>query len=237
MATLENKEPTVLENKDKEDIAWQTKLLPFMIGMPTVVALFFFIVSLIQINNLNNKIQESNEINLKPALSLLEENNKNALPANTKLDYTRWKTLSTLETSSLQLRYRQANIILMFSVWTRYLGFVTGMILALVGSSFILGKLREPTSKLDADSGSLKFSITTASPGLIMSLLGTILMITTLMKNFEVNVTDAPVYTQLWFEPSVSEMPPPADLPPQIQPSDEDILGDVQRKVDMENKK
>jgi hypothetical protein len=55
--------------------------------------------------------------------------------------------LSSLETNIVERRYHQANVSLMSRVWTRYLGFVTGMVLAMVGSIFILGKLREMESQ------------------------------------------------------------------------------------------
>jgi hypothetical protein len=235
MTNLEDKSSKTVENTNREDVAWQSKLLPFMVGMPTVVAIFFFVVSLIQINGLNNKIHQSNEIDLKSALSLLEQSNEKTLADDTKLDYTRWKTLSTLEASSLQLRYRQASVLLMFNVWTRYLGFVTGMILALVGSSFILGKLREPDSKIDTSSSSWKFSLTTASPGLMLTLLGTILMITTLIKTFEVNVSDGPAYTQLWLSPSLIETSPKDWSSP--SQSDKEIIGDVKKDMPIEDTK
>lgn len=228
MASSEAQQPTSLEKDNTANHKWQTKLLPFMIGMPTIAALFFFIVSLIQINNLNNLINQSHEIDLTSAMILLEENEKSPLTNDTKLEYARWKTLSTLEANALQLRHRQANALLMFSIWTRYLGFITGMILALVGSSFILGKLQEDESRLDADSKLWKLSITTASPGLILTLLGTILMLTTIVKNFVIEVEDNPTYTQLWLNPSSletpsSDMPPPKPFPESDTPASNNL--------------
>jgi hypothetical protein len=185
---------------------WQKKLLPFMIGMLTVLTLFFFIASIKQIYDLHSRIEQAPELDLNPALNVLQNNERDA--SKDKLDSARWKTLSILEGHALQRRYHQANVLLMSRVWTTYLGFVTGMILSLVGAAFILGKLREPESKLDAESTLWKFSLTTASPGLILALLGTILMVTTMVTHFDIEVQDGPLYTSTWTGSSQSETGP-----------------------------
>ena len=43
----------------------------------------------------------------------------------------------------IKQRYHQANVLLMAGVRVRYPGLVTGMILALIGAVFVLGKIRE----------------------------------------------------------------------------------------------
>jgi hypothetical protein len=72
-----------------------------------------------------------------------------------------------MESFLVTQRYHQAAAQLMAGLWTRYLGFITGMILALVGASFVLGKLREPAQKIDGKFPMIDFSIRTASPGII----------------------------------------------------------------------
>jgi len=176
-------------------ITWQKKLLPVMIGMLTALTLFFFIASLTQLYYLHSRIEQSPKLDLNPALGTLEKDGS-SITEKGRLNIARWKTLSILEGNALASRYHQANVSLMSRIWTKYLGFVTGMILALVGAAFILGKLREPETKLDMDGGGAgKLSITSASPGLILALLGVILMITTIVTHNEIEVRDSPVYT------------------------------------------
>jgi len=146
--------------------SWQKKLLPLMIGMLAVLAFFFFVASFIQLYYLHTRIEDAPKLDLAQAFSIPDSGG--AATDIGKLDYSKWKALSILEGYSLQRRYHQANVLLMSRVWTRYLGFVTGMILAFVGAAFILGKLREPETKLDSE-GIWKFSLTTASPGLILA--------------------------------------------------------------------
>ncbi|MGB3479300.1 MAG: hypothetical protein WBB67_09080 [bacterium] len=200
--------------KTSRTFAWQKKLLPYMLGILIGLAIFFFIASLAQIFYLHSRIEDSPTVDLKPVFSSLEiempeipeGGDKENIPEiflpfvtpEEKLDQVIWQTLATLEVHAINQRYHQANVFLMSRVWTKYLGFVTGMMLALVGAAFILGKLRETESKLDATSSLWKFSFTTASPGLMLSLLGTILMITTIFSYHKIETKDQPLYTSLW---------------------------------------
>ena len=227
----EKQSPRVKEKRsargDFRETKWQKKLLPFMVIVLSVVMLFFFTASAFQLYYLHQRIEQSPELDLNLALGALESNPAGASEKD-KLQIGRWKTLSILEGNALQRRYHQANVLLMSRIWTGYLGFVTGMILALVGATFILGKLKESESKVDAGSEVWKFSMTTASPGLILALLGTILMITTIIGRYEINVNDGQLYTAEWNSgtpPDPQEqadvLPPPATFP--AEPGDEVI--------------
>jgi hypothetical protein len=183
---------------------WQKRLLPFMVSMIVILTFFFLAASFYQLYYLHQKIEDCPTLNLEPAMSLLDDPDVDLTQID-KFDLARWKTLATLEGYTLERRYHQANVFLMSRIWKKYLGFVTGMILALVGAVFILGKLREPTSTLDAETGIGKFSLTTASPGLLLALLGTILMITTIVTHKKIEVQDKPTYTHLWVAPYMVE--------------------------------
>jgi len=109
------------------------------------------------------------------------------------------------------------------------------MILALVGAAFILGKIRESETRLDVN-GIWKFSIITASPGLVLALLGTILMITTIVTHFEIAVEDAPVYTgRIVLSSTLPSKPLPIPNP-ELKPKQDDtginnILNEMQKKT------
>jgi len=81
----------------------------------------------------------------------------------------------------------------MARIWVRYLGFITGMILSFIGAIFVLGKLREPKTEMSV-SGSVKTHIATQSPGIILVLLGSIIMLTTILSHHQISVVDAPIY-------------------------------------------
>ena len=234
--------PTRLKEKDKRsarggfrETKWQKKLLPFMVVVLSLVMLFFFTASAFQLYYLHQRIDRSPQLDLNPALGILESNPAGASEKD-KLEVGRWKTLSILEGNALQRRYHQANILLMSRIWTGYLGFVTGMILALVGATFILGKLRDSESQVDAGSQLWKFSMTTASPGLVLALLGTILMITTMVSHYEIKVSDGQLYTAGWDgaanreqQDQADALPPPATFPAE---SEDEVIptGDAKAK-------
>jgi hypothetical protein len=81
-----------------------------------------------------------------------------------------------------------------------------------------------------------KFSITTASPGLILAVLGTLLLLATLVTHSEIEVKDAPLYTQAWFAPpQMPQTERPQPLPEAGNKQDgkhngEDILRRMEKK-------
>jgi hypothetical protein len=64
----------------------------------------------------------------------------------------------------------------------------------LIGASFVLGKLQEPESEISAKGSELAVSLKTASPGLILAVLGAVLMLATIMDKDTRNITDANIY-------------------------------------------
>ena len=190
----------------KEDHFWQRRLLPMMVGSILALTLFFFAATMYQLFELNQKIQAAPEINHNELLGMGSK--QASFVAN------QWRSLVVLESHVLQQRYHQANVLLMGRIWIRYLGFVTGMILAIIGAVFILGKLREPTTTLDLSAGegmdsgtprdsgtpgsaqhSLKLQLVTQSPGIVLAVLGTVLMLITILIHHPIEVKDKPMYT------------------------------------------
>lgn len=175
---------------------WQRRLLPFMVWMVAGLTLFFFIASFAQLAYLHVNIQQGPKVELGSL----------AVPENVESpeQSRRFNVFSQLEASVLRQRYHQANVFLMSRVWVRYLGFVTGMILALVGAAFILGKLREKPTELHAEGGGGAVSLRSTSPGIILAVLGVTLMVTTIVTHHEITTADSSVYVQI---PS-AEKPP-----------------------------
>ena len=171
---------------DKATRLWQKRILPFMITVIAALALFFVVATFWQLNKLNTEIAQSPKLNLTPVLEskISDEDNFQA----------QWKALVILEGNTLERRYHQATVLLMSRLWIRYLGFLTGMIISLIGATFILGKLRESTSHIEGEGGGGKLSVNTASPGIILALLGTCLMIIAMVTNPAIEVKDSRTY-------------------------------------------
>jgi hypothetical protein len=192
---------------------WQYKLLPTIIRIIIFLTVFFFLASLMQLIYLQTRIDKVPEIDKNWVKATIHDNQ-----------------LYQLEYLTIQNRYHQGNTSLMSRIWLQYLGFITGMILAIIGAIFILGKLREPETKIDLDASQVKFSILSASPGLVMVFLGTFIMITTIVVHNEIEIKDASVYVTTpmnnigrpWAE--VTTVPSP------------DSLGNPEKKGDADEK-
>lgn len=202
---------------------WQQRLLPLMVSMVVGLTVFFFIASFGQLAYLHWSILQTPALNINTVLNAMTL--EPDAPIEDVLVVTRFRVLASLEGNALERRHHQANVLLMSRVWTRYLGFVTGMILALVGSSFILGKLREPASELEAKSSVAAVSLRSASPGILLAGLGVVLMVTTIIVHHEITVRDVPLYLQAEaIAPATLEESTAPDLdpiPPELEPADE----------------
>jgi len=119
---------------------WQRKLLPFMIWGIVVMGIIFFTTSLFQLWYFHSKV-DFYQTDLQPVFETFERRDSSAV-YQWNLQYLYLKTGAMLEQNVIARRYHQANSAMLARIWTRYLGFVTGMILTLVGAIFVLGKLR-----------------------------------------------------------------------------------------------
>ena len=137
---------------------WRNRLLPVMRGGLVVMAAFFFAASLVQYHLLYRDLR-----GMGPRTQVALEALENTIPQTqrTSVDFLQWKTLVLLEQDAMTMRYQQINATLLLRTWTRYTGFLVGMVLALVGAFFILGRLREETSQLSGESGGFKFALVT----------------------------------------------------------------------------
>ena len=162
---------------------WQSRTRRWMQAVITGIIVFFLVASAWQVYHLQQRIENAPEFKAE----FLP-------PAGSSPEMQQWRTLASLEAHAIQQRYHQANVILMSRIWASYLGFVTGMTLAIVGAAFILGKLRESTSEISGKSELWQVSIASTSPGLVMVVLGTILMMTTILTNINIAVNDGPLY-------------------------------------------
>jgi hypothetical protein len=156
---------------------WQHKLLPMMIKIIVSLTVFFFIASLGQLIYLQTRIEKTPDLDK----NWIKEGNITS-------------QLYQLEYLTILKRYHQGNTSLMSRIWLQYMGFITGMILVIIGSVFILGKLRESEAKIELDASKVKFAILSSSPGLIIAILGTFIMITTILDHNKINIGDDSVY-------------------------------------------
>ncbi len=183
-------EKTVRERNT--DRVWQKKLLPFMVITLITLTIFFIVASYFEFRDFKSRLDSSSKPDEIKTIVDVSESIKD--DKSLAFEYAKWRALVLLERDALNQRYNHSKTIILARMWTRYLGFLTGMILAIVGAVFVLGKLRESEAQLGAEAVQVKLSITSASPGLILSTLGTILILTTLIVKTDVSVGDGSIY-------------------------------------------
>ncbi len=169
---------------------WQERLLPFMAGMLIALTVLFFAASMSQLIFLELRILRSatgdSEGRRDELAAMLTSSALEAEPA--------LAVRFALESASLNNHYYQSAMMLMGSLFIRYLGFATGMTLALAGSVFILGRIRDTGTEISAESAPFKASLASASPGIVLAFLGAALMITTIAVRHTVTATNSGVY-------------------------------------------
>ena len=174
------------------DSVWQQRLLPVMASTLALLTLFFCASLTYETISVQKHIESAHEIDLNPLIAKLD----GASAANSAAAVTefRAKALTMLEANVIERRYHQASAAAMGRIYLIFLGFATGMVLALSGATFILGKMKEAETAIDGSGPSFKASIRSGSPGLILALFGTTLMLCTIFSRADIKVTDQALY-------------------------------------------
>lgn len=105
-----------------------------------------------------------------------------------------WRTLALLEQEIVARRYEQAGLLLISRILVKYLGLATGMIMAIAGSLFIIGRIREETTRVDGHWQQAKVAVRSSSPGILFGLMGAVLLGLTIVHHRGVHVNDVPLY-------------------------------------------
>ena len=187
---------------------WQRQLLPWMKAMIVLITIVFLLLTSFQLFQLNKYIKATPKLDLQSVYTAVDSAIVQISTGRPQisLEATKWRTWSLLEEHLVNNRYHHANASIMSRLWIRYLGFFTGMALAVIGAVFVLGKLRESESTLKAKGPAGSYEFKSASPGLVLATLGTILMATTIVTKGTISVSDNAIYTSQNFPPSVSSL-------------------------------
>ncbi|WP_404711925.1 hypothetical protein [Sphingomonas sp. MMS24-J13] len=201
-----------------EDRSWQKRMAPLMVGAVVSTAIFFAVVMLVRFSAIEQTLQDppQSQISIPWTKAGLEPGNW-----RDQKDLASVQANFILERELIARRYRQASAMLSLRLWTRLMGFLTGMILAMVGAAFVLGKLTSPESEIAGGASGANVSIKSASPGIVMAALGTILIGIALVMPVTTDVHDAAIYfgraeAPVEDPPSLEAMNPAsdADSPP-----------------------
>ncbi|TDO82823.1 hypothetical protein EV143_10283 [Flavobacterium chryseum] len=159
---------------------WQKKLLPFLVISISTLGIIFIIFYFIQIND------------IEKALENVPEFQSSSINKNQTIN--RWNDLKDLERFSISNRYYNARLIIRSRFLMISLSFLTGVVLCFVGSIFILGKISEDPTTIEGSQEKINLKIVSSSPGIILSFLGIIIIITSILSKVELNVSDSPLF-------------------------------------------
>ena len=180
-----------LSEKERATNKWQRRLMPWLIIMPTLLILLFVFLATRQMRKFNTML----EVESTSVMDELKLNTQQNVEYLNQMEYLRWATLVKMEERSLNRRYKQGGALLASRIFTKYLGFFTGMILAIVGAIFIIAKLQEEKTEIEGDVGNgIKGKLASSSPGIIFGVLGTVLMLSTILQHNEISVSDQPLF-------------------------------------------
>lgn len=168
--------------------AWQKRLLPFMTRSIIAMAVLFFMFSAVHLYHVSRFIDDAQGTNIRGqvASEIARANGgAQAVP----------NSLLLLEADALDKRYHQASALLLSRIWSRQMAFITGMVLAFIGAVFILGKMSDAAvSQVEGGTADWKVAVSSASPGIILSVLGTALLMTSLLVRTTLDVADGAAY-------------------------------------------
>ena len=183
--------------------------------MPSLLIGLFIYLSTSQLNEFKSSINGHNSEPVNNFLPGPSDTNRRYVALQNNLEYIKWYSRVKMEERALDHRYAQTGFLLIARTYSKYLGFFTGMILAIVAAVFIISKLREDISKLGGSiNENIKFRVVSSSPGIIFGLLGTTLMMATILYNPEIGQTDSAMY----ITPEISiQTPTPAATKDGIQ--------------------
>lgn len=204
---LPNPETPPLPQPSAELIRWQRRLLPFLTWFMVGLAAAFFAFAVLDIIQVRSYVEGTHSANIS---ELIRRQIDRQPAASTKPADIFQQSLLLLEADTLEKRYHQASGLLMSRVWTKHLAFITGMVLAFLGATFILARLSESPTNLSGAAAEWKVQVSTASPGIVLCLFGTILLVTSLVVETKIEVRDVPVYLPAGTLPAVK--PPPAEI-------------------------
>jgi len=171
---------------------WQLINLPWMRAIIVLLALFFFSATVYQLYTIQRFITDLPPI--EAGMIFDESEWVEQLPAEQRFEIEKLRILGTMEGHVLTRRYHIASVSLLSRVWLRYLAFTIGTMLVLIGATFILGKLREDTTEVKLANSLSSLNLNSASPGIILAILGVFLMTTAALIPQSVDVTDGAIY-------------------------------------------
>ena len=169
---------------------WQSRLLPFILISYSILAIGYGWFFFFEIRSMQQDFGPAETPTF--VQSRYDTAGINSEPA--KLELIKWRDRVSLEQTAFTFRYHQGKLLILARLKLILFSFALGSITFLIGSIFILSRISEATSELGLNSDVLKAEIKSGSPGIVLSTLGTIIMLTCILVKADVDIKDQPLY-------------------------------------------
>lgn len=175
------------ENKSALE-RWQ----PYFFIVPMILMGVFVAVSYLQVADIQKRIATTGAVDL--SLERTDSLVLSELGGPTRMQYAQWRMLANMEQRGMDKRYDQAGLLVLSRIFTKYMGFLTGMIMAIAGAVFVVGRIKEDESRGSGSGTGWKVTFRTSSPGIIFGILGSVLMVFAITEHHSMEVDDQAQY-------------------------------------------
>ncbi|AMM52434.1 hypothetical protein TH61_16280 [Rufibacter sp. DG15C] len=166
-------------------IKWMVIIPPFL----------FVAISTFQLDKLNDQILSIKTFSIKSTIEPIFSADSSYNKIVDKHKLAELLLLAQLEADVINRRYHQANVSMMLTLWIKYLSFLTGIILTMVGSIFILGRINDLNTTVNYDTPNFgKIAFQSSSPGIILSLIGMVLILASFQSKSIGEIQDTAIY-------------------------------------------
>lgn len=100
----------------------------------------------------------------------------------------------SLERDGMIMRHNRTVVALETRTWLQFSLSLFGAMLISIGAMFVLGKITSENFLAEAEAKDIKFAFATASPGLVLAVVGATLMIVASVVDHPINTVDAPAF-------------------------------------------
>lgn len=150
------------------------------------------LMSLMLVGLLFMQLYDLNQDPKTEALSVLKTAEFSSAPDAVQSDFA----LLLLEHDAQHLRTKRAQSLVGARLFVQSIAVIAGISLLVMGSSIVFARIKTTPSQINAQNNSSSFSFGTSSPGLILALFGTVLIVSALTVSLysKTLTTDVPVF-------------------------------------------
>lgn len=162
-------------------------ILAFVLIIPSG---YFVASSIKELNAIQKSILEPPKTVLE---SFIDTTSRETPPDQAIITRYELQVLALAERDTILQRNLRARAALATRTWLYFMCLIFGTILAVIGVSFVLGRIAAPVDANIEGSG-FKLTLVTSSPGLIIALFGCLLVGTPIVMQTDISVNDSSAY-------------------------------------------